>query len=963
MDQNQTIKPNIKQILDQLNIFLDQLRVSGYKIGIDSCLRVPELISRLIATGNMPDNIQTLEQYLIALLCTSTREKADFIDRFATWIKTYEDPPKDQSTTQTLANRLKLLNRHAWELIVFFSALTIIIGTVTFLWNQKPIVYTILTPIDMQKDQKPLNQEIPFNQPEDITSNIPRAITFQELINPTIPINNTLTYKDIEKIGAIIAIFIIILVIVWVWWWYNEADRFLTHVSTDEDVIKETIYLKGYYRKLFQTIMMVRTARKFRRHYQIDSLRLDPNQTVAQTCDNGGQFTPVYGKIHVIPEYLVLIDRITYSDHQAGWIDSLLDRFVDNDVYLERYYFDGTPQMCFPHKTGARPIRLDHLLNKYPNHRVILFTDGDYFIDPFTGKPSSWLSTFNGWSEKAILMPGHEQLHVQRKNVLEHADFIVLPATETGLGTLIDHIQQDRFMISDAPKPTTIYPDMLRRNPGKWLDRIAPDDKQQIDMLNALKIYLGTTGYEWLCACAIFPKIDIQLTHFIGESVNLFNDHDLVNLSRLPWFRYNKMPDWLRSRLLNDLSDQHADKARETIKNLFLPGLDQGMALTISSYKSWFGKRFIKTVLKRLKKRQALENDLCDYIFLTFLNKPLSFKVSKQINKMMGRQIVRKKIMISLVSLFSIVLMMHTVLKVFESSHVKDTAQSPTINQKDTAQSPPINQVESQSIGKSTPSSFTNAYDMTFVWIKPGRFMMGSPKDELGRDNDENLHEVELTKGYYMQTTEVTQGQWETVMGKNPSNFKACGKDCPVETVSWDDVQEFIKRLNQLEEKNGFVYRLPTEAEWEYAARAGTKTVYNYGNKDSCENMNYENDPGSSEVKCVEYIKSKGLPVDSTVPVKNYSSNDWGLYDMHGNVWEWCQDVYGDYPKNFVRDPIGLSSGGPRFCRGGSWCSYARSCRSAYRNRYEPGLRDIYLGFRAASQRQQGDVSVKESNK
>ena len=245
---------------------------------------------------------------------------------------------------------------------------------------------------------------------------------------------------------------------------------------------------------------------------------------------------------------------------------------------------------------------------------------------------------------------------------------------------------------------------------------------------------------------------------------------------------------------------------------------------------------------------------------------------------------------------------------------------------------------------KHKPKPISNSIGMSFVWIPPGTFMMGSPSNEPERGSDEIQHEVTLTKGYYLQTTEVTQGQWKKVMGNNPSGFKKCGEECPVERVSWDDVQEFIKRLNQLEAKNGYGYRLPTEAEWEYAARAGSKGPFAFGNCLSTNDANYYGENPLSGCP-------KGEDRGTTIRVSSFKANAWGLYDMHGNVWEWCQDVYGDYPTNSVKDPQGPTSGGPRVCRGGSWSHFARICRSAFRSRSKPGYRINLLGFRAASQR------------
>jgi formylglycine-generating enzyme required for sulfatase activity len=226
--------------------------------------------------------------------------------------------------------------------------------------------------------------------------------------------------------------------------------------------------------------------------------------------------------------------------------------------------------------------------------------------------------------------------------------------------------------------------------------------------------------------------------------------------------------------------------------------------------------------------------------------------------------------------------------------------------------------------------SVTNSIGMTFVYIKPGTFMMGSPLVEPERGGDETQHQVALTKGFYMQTTEVTQGQWRVLMGNSPSYDSKCGDNCPVEQVSWDDVQEFIRRLNQKEGENR--YRLPTEAEWEYACRAGTNTRFSFGDNESQLN-NY----AWYDVNCDERIH----------PVAKKQPNAWGLYDMHGNVGEWCQDWYGPYPRVGVTDPAGPLSGRGRIVRGGSYFLSPDECRSAVRSFFTPEDNTQYpTGFR-----------------
>ncbi len=251
------------------------------------------------------------------------------------------------------------------------------------------------------------------------------------------------------------------------------------------------------------------------------------------------------------------------------------------------------------------------------------------------------------------------------------------------------------------------------------------------------------------------------------------------------------------------------------------------------------------------------------------------------------------------------------------------------------SESVPVTTVEPQ-----TPEpAITNTIGMKLVYIQPGTFMMGSPPDEPKRYDNETLHEVKLTKGFYMQTTEVTQGQWRAVMGSNPSHFKDCGDNCPVERVSWEDVQEFIKKLNQMEKTDR--YRLPTEAEWEYACRAGTTTPFFFGKCLSTDQANYYGN--SPQTDC-----PKGEYREKTVPVASFAPNKWGLYDMHGNVWEWCQDWYGGYPPGSVTDPGGPSTGSYRVYRGGSLGLGAGACRAASRYWLSPVFRSYNLGLRLA---------------
>ena len=227
--------------------------------------------------------------------------------------------------------------------------------------------------------------------------------------------------------------------------------------------------------------------------------------------------------------------------------------------------------------------------------------------------------------------------------------------------------------------------------------------------------------------------------------------------------------------------------------------------------------------------------------------------------------------------------------------------------------------------------------DFGFRYILPGRFMMGSPRDEPECDSNEQLHEVVLTRGFWLAEATCTQALWMAVMGDSPSHFK--GEQRPVERVSWDDVIFFIEKLNQIHPE--FALRLPSEAEWEYACRAGKQTPFCFGNNMTPDQVNYDGGNPYADGR-------KGTYRQETMAAKALPANDWGLYQMHGNVREWCADWYGQYPNGSVTDPMGERGGQFRVLRGGSWIDDGGLVRSAYRFNQVPVYRNGNIGFRLA---------------
>jgi formylglycine-generating enzyme required for sulfatase activity len=231
-----------------------------------------------------------------------------------------------------------------------------------------------------------------------------------------------------------------------------------------------------------------------------------------------------------------------------------------------------------------------------------------------------------------------------------------------------------------------------------------------------------------------------------------------------------------------------------------------------------------------------------------------------------------------------------------------------------------------------------NGLKLKLCWCPPGTFTMGSPAGESGRYSDENQVSVTLSRGFWLGKYEVTQGEWQAVMGSNPSGFSSSSSQAPVETVSWDEATEFCRKLTEQEHQAGrlpadWEYRLPTEAQWEYACRAGSTTRYAFGDSES------ELD------KYAWYYINSGSKTHS---VGEKQPNGWGLHDMYGNVWEWCRDWY-SYTLPGGTDAEGPATASDRVHRGGSWYISAAYCRSAPRGRDSPEDRSDDLGFRLAA--------------
>lgn len=659
-------------------------------------------------------------------------------------------------------------------------------------------------------------------------------------------------------------------------------------------------------------------ADRMRERVETGIQTLDMSRTIHSTIDNAGFPAFQYRQITRPAEYLCLIDHPVRNDHYSNVMSALMEALIEEDVFAQVYRYTEDPGICFKNPGDPRESIAD-IQAKYPEHRLILIGRCDALIDPETGRLYEWTQIFQRWRERAVLTPVRPGQWGMREVVLADI-FTVLPATLDGF----------RAMMS-------CFAGMEASDLGAWAaaDTGYPVfDGLHMDV-DALEKHLDKTTFEWLCACAVYPELHFNLTLYLGMRIcGKISEKRLLRLLDLSWFRKGEIPDDERQILKNRLEPEKLQRIREDIYTILQenpPGKDdperEMYELNLAVHQ-WLVARDKRRYLKKIRENEA--RIVQDHTLIKLVEEGREaggFLLPEALQKFFFRQGVR------VFGLQSRVIVLCALLMAAIAFHLMPK---------------PVD---------SLTESVKTELVMEFAHAPAGTFTMGSPADEPGRDSDETPHQVTLTKGFYMQTTEVTQGQWKAVMGENPSFFKNCGDDCPVENVSWNDVQTFIERLNRLAKNGG--YRLPTEAEWEYACRAGSQTALYSG---PIQILGQNNAPaldpiawygGNSGVKYKGGYDSSGWlekqyksDRSGTHSVGQKKPNEWGLYDMIGNVYEWCYDWYGDYPSGEVKNPIGSEKGSARVARGGSWLNFAGYCRSADRDGYEPDFRDDGLGFR-----------------
>lgn len=594
-----------ENFFDRLIIFMDELRQAGYKIGIAEYHAVQALLINLAAAGRFPIDLNQLQFVLGPLLCTSQEEQEDFEFRFSKWVEHYraqliseEHPKLQQNSISSQKNLLdylqKLMRRMKWLRWVLISLGGTVVFAILYIWFFTDIWFNQAT----QDAGGPAASGWPWS--------------------------------------ILVVIFIILmLVLIWKVWWRYQVNLYLQRRTSDREIDVRNFFVQNLSRDIFSSRNVLNIAQKFRRHQQFITTDLNVESSIDATVKKSGFFTPVLNTRKISPEYIVLIDRRNFTDHLATYIDTLIDRLAVNNVYFKRYYFDQDPRSCH-RKEGGDSVSLKALYSQNPGHRLIIIADNRIFIDPISGGTVDWVEHLDAWEEKIYLMPESDRQYSRVNELLTASGFRVGELTDASLENLIDTLNERIYPKNSMHKPESNFPSMLLVHPKRWIQNREPEDLSVEMLMTDLHGYLGSEGLYWFRACAVYPELNWNLTLYLGHNLSdsqgiiLFNKERLIQLSRLPWFRLGRIPDWLRSRLVRSLSLSEEQQIRECLNKLLLTVLDRPLdsfALEYTEEQNELFSRFSRQLIKAIIQREVTNPVLADYIFVSFMSNHLSYKI------------------------------------------------------------------------------------------------------------------------------------------------------------------------------------------------------------------------------------------------------------------------------------------------------------------------------------------------
>lgn len=611
-------------LTDDLLDFIETLRADGYNIGAGQFIHVQNLILVLAARGQLPEDPARLHSYIAPIVCDTPERQADFERQFTRWAEAREvrfDAAPAAEPVQPAKRTLERDLERARRVGVWLR------------WGVAPLTAAALV-LFVVLLSRPEPAPIPIPAPPPDTAvgvETPAVVPSSEGQGTT---------GALWLVGIVAAALLIQQLVQ-----YLTARRFLASRVTEDTPSIAHLLVRGEETQLFDRKLMFRAAQNFRLHRRLGPAQLDVEASVLRTAYEPGVFRRVEIQRMTVPEYLLLVDRLSYRDHQARFFDDLIDWLIEHGVFIHRYYFAGDPRVCHPDERfapkNARPASLNDLHARYPYRRLMIFSDGGSLFSPFTGKLEGWADQLEAWPLRALLTPEDPANWGPREERLASTGMLLYPATEAGLAALVENpgsSLQWRGRVDDSSRP---LPPSLASRPDRWTDDFAPDPEVVEELIQDVRWFLGgDAGQLWLAACAVYPELHWPLTLRLGRTLSdsdgqpLMTQERLSQLYRLPWFRHGRMPAWLRSRLISDLRPQQRNAIQNVIDALLesalhKPGDSEVLEVALDNPVPALGRR----IFGMLKRREPRGSALREHVFATFMADRLSVPVPQTLRR------------------------------------------------------------------------------------------------------------------------------------------------------------------------------------------------------------------------------------------------------------------------------------------------------------------------------------------
>ena len=640
----------VDRLVTQLPSLFEFLNQSGFRVTMKSRLDVHDLLLNLSIVGESTVTASLIQRMISPVLCKSQEDQRRFNALFFQWEQQFSELiDVDESADEGDPFREFEASRtgESWTIVKRLVSVCCIVATVGFLLfaklNPGLLARTEVEKVD--QEQNAIDSKLPetstqsgneakdLNDPPELNST-PDAELAQKVESPK-------EGKDVEeealgtmstrpaylRAGWVAGLCLVGIAFLVIAWWALTAHirkRYLNQRTVDWDPEIQQLGVRCETAKRTRRSMQG-TAKQLRKHMVLPTHRLDIHETAVQTARNAGLFSPVRAEQKVSPSYLVLIQRDGRDDQQAQMIDDLINQLESEDVDVTRYYYRNDPRIC--RQSNGRSFQLSDLAASHSRDHLLVFGEASAFLNPISGAKVSWLKAFDAWTNRALLVASERKNWSATESALAE-NFVISSASQKGLASLIDGFQPDPALMPSIG--TDRYPAMLRSQPERWLEREAPDDTELDLLLDQLRDYLGKQGYQWLSSCAVYPTLHHHMTLWAGDGVKdefgqlVVSESDLMRLARLPWMRHGRLPDWLRARLISDLSPQQEKDIRDRLETLLRTASDNQSSNTSLS--------IAHDSNRNDKRRKRLRQD---HTFVSFWSNPLSVRIPRAINSML----------------------------------------------------------------------------------------------------------------------------------------------------------------------------------------------------------------------------------------------------------------------------------------------------------------------------------------